>query len=99
MQFASTDPGRALITGNPSDFEAFDVPTLRGIARTAPYFHNNSAATLEVVVDLDSDHFFARFPTLTLAGDKEPDGDGDVGPPEALTAQQKADLVAFLWRL
>lgn len=28
----------------------FDIPQLRGIARTAPYFHNNSAATLEDVL-------------------------------------------------
>jgi hypothetical protein len=25
----------------------FDIPQLRGIPRTAPYFHNHSAATLE----------------------------------------------------
>jgi cytochrome c peroxidase len=28
-----------------------DVPGLHGISQTAPYFHNNSAATLEAVVD------------------------------------------------
>jgi hypothetical protein len=27
------------------------MPALRGIRNTAPYFHNNSAATLEAVVD------------------------------------------------
>jgi cytochrome c peroxidase len=37
-QVFSTDPGRAGITGNPEDFEAFDIPQLRGIANTAPYF-------------------------------------------------------------
>jgi hypothetical protein len=31
-QLFSTDPGRAAITGAPHDFEAFDVPALRGIA-------------------------------------------------------------------
>jgi cytochrome c peroxidase len=96
IQFFSTDPGRSMITGSPHDFEAFDVPTLRGISKTAPYFHNNAAETLEVVVDLYSDHFLARFPSLTLPGEKEPDPDGDIGPPEALTAQHKSDLVAFL---
>jgi YVTN family beta-propeller protein len=30
---------------------AFDTPTLRGIAATAPYFHDGSAATLRDVVD------------------------------------------------
>ena len=53
----SSDPGRALLTGfvgGPApldDWEKFDIPGLRGIGKTAPYFHNNSAATLEEVVD------------------------------------------------
>lgn len=54
----SSDPGRALLTGfiaggpTPTDdWNKFDIPGLRGISRTAPYFHNNSAATLEEVVD------------------------------------------------
>jgi cytochrome c peroxidase len=54
----SSDPGRALLTGfaGPSipgreDWNKFDVPGLRGISRTAPYFHNNSADTLEEVVE------------------------------------------------
>jgi cytochrome c peroxidase len=53
----SSDPGRALLTGFVGgappfdDWNKFDVPGLRGIRRTAPYFHNNSAATLEEVVD------------------------------------------------
>lgn len=48
----SPDPGRALITGNAQDFEsvnAFKIPSLWGAARTAPYFHDNSAKTLEDV--------------------------------------------------
>lgn len=51
------DPGRALITGvGPKDdptFEnmnAFKISALRGIKNTAPYFHDNSAKTLEDVV-------------------------------------------------
>jgi cytochrome c peroxidase len=51
----SPDPGRALITGVVDDptFEhvnAFKISPLRGIRRTAPYFHDNSARTLEDVV-------------------------------------------------
>lgn len=100
LQFYSTDPGRAAITGSPYDFEAFDVPSLRGIGGTAPYFHNNSAKTLEVVVELYSDHFMSRYPSLSISdGPAEPDPDGDIGPPEALSAEQKKDLVAFLKRL
>jgi cytochrome c peroxidase len=33
------------------DWNKFDVPALYGSSRTAPYFHNNSAATLEDVVE------------------------------------------------
>jgi len=49
---SSPDPGRALITGNVQDTEnrnAFKIPSLWGVARTAPYFHDNSAKTLEDV--------------------------------------------------
>jgi hypothetical protein len=41
------------------DLFVMDVTQLRGIAATAPYFHNNSAATLEEVLDL-YDAFFLR---------------------------------------
>ena len=50
----SPDPGRALITGVVNDptlehVNAFKISPLRGIRRTAPYFHDNSAKTLEQV--------------------------------------------------
>jgi cytochrome c peroxidase len=98
-QFFSTDPGRSAITGSAKDYEAFDIPTLRGIAKTSPYFHNNTVTTLEEVVELYSDHFLSRFPALTQPGEKELDPDGDIGPEETFTAGQKKDLVAFLKRL
>jgi cytochrome c peroxidase len=53
----SSDPGRALLTGfvggSPllDDWNKLDVPGLHGVSQTAPYFHDNSAATLEDVVD------------------------------------------------
>jgi cytochrome c peroxidase len=47
----TSDPGRMLLTGQPADVGMFDVTQLRGIGRTAPYFHNNSAATLDEVLD------------------------------------------------
>ena len=57
-QFLTTsDPGRLLLTGQPADLGVMDVTQLRGISRTAPYFHNNSAATLEQVLD----HYDAFF--------------------------------------
>ena len=47
---ASSDPGRLLLIGDNADFQKFDVPNLRGISRRAPYFVNNSARTLEDVL-------------------------------------------------
>jgi cytochrome c peroxidase len=46
----SSDPGRAAITGDFQDLNKFDTPSLRGVKHTAPYFHDNSAATLEDVI-------------------------------------------------
>lgn len=62
----SPDPGRALITGRidqpgpASDLNSFKIPTLWGVKNTAPYFHDNSAKTLEELVA-----HYARF-FLTL---------------------------------
>jgi cytochrome c peroxidase len=47
----SPDPGRALITGNAADANFFKIPTLWGVKNTAPYFHDNSAATLDAVAE------------------------------------------------
>jgi cytochrome c peroxidase len=46
----TTDPGRGLISGDIRDFGRLDVPTLFGVSKKAPYFHDNSAATLEQVI-------------------------------------------------
>jgi hypothetical protein len=63
----STDPGRVLITGNPSEFNTFDISTLRGLSKTAPYFHDNSAKTFEDV-GRHYQAFFAALSTLGLPG-------------------------------
>jgi hypothetical protein len=55
--------------------------------------------TLEEVVQLYSDHLLSRWPQLVQPGEKEPDDDGDSGPPEIFTLDQKVDLVSFLKRL
>jgi cytochrome c peroxidase len=55
--FESSDPGTVLtdahalelVAGN-QVFNRFDVPLLRGVNRTAPYFHDHRARTLEEVV-------------------------------------------------
>ena len=86
----SPDPGRALITGdarsaNFDSVNAFKIPSLRGIRSTAPYFHDNSAKTLEDVVR-HYDRFFATVGGLPTNGQ----------PPFFLTAQEQADIVAYL---
>ena len=55
--FITDDPGRLLLTGQIADLGVLDSTNLYGISKTAPYFHNNSAATLEEVVD----HYVALF--------------------------------------
>ena len=73
MRRVSSDPGRALLTGfvgGPpplDDWNKLDVNGLRGIRHTAPYFHNNSAATLEEVVDHYVE-FFKRVRALAAPG-------------------------------
>jgi cytochrome c peroxidase len=46
----TTDPGRAFITGRFADISRFKVPSVRGVAARAPYFHNGGAKTLRDVV-------------------------------------------------
>lgn len=54
---ASSDAGRGLLSGDFREFGRFDVPTLFGISKTAPYFHDNSAADLDAVIE----HYQAMF--------------------------------------
>ena len=52
MDQKEPDPGRGKVTNKPEDTGAFKTPTLRDIARSAPYFHDGSAKTLEEAVDI-----------------------------------------------
>jgi cytochrome c peroxidase len=45
------DEGRSEVTGKPEDRGAFKTPTLREVARTPPYMHDGSLASLDEVVD------------------------------------------------
>ena len=49
---AQGDRGRREVTGNPADDMMFKVPSLRNVARTAPYFHDGSVATLASAVEM-----------------------------------------------
>jgi cytochrome c peroxidase len=63
---------------------AFKTPTLRDVARRAPYMHDGSVSTLEEVVDL-----------YNKGGIDRPSRAEDIRPLH-LTKSEKADLVAFL---
>ena len=87
---SSPDPGISLISGNFTPFpfgpfSNFKIPTLWNVKNTAPYFHDASRKTLPDLMDHYGD-FFA------IATDVNIDGD----PPLVLTAQDKADVIAFL---
>jgi len=55
--FYTTDPGKALTTGQCSDLNRVKGPILRGLAARAPYFHNGSAANLLEVVNFYNERF------------------------------------------
>lgn len=66
---------------------AFKTPTLRDVARRAPYMHDGSVATLEEVIDL-----------YDGGGIDRPSRSPSIKP-LGLTASEKTDLVAFLQTL
>lgn len=71
---SSPDPGRALVTGNAQDAEsmnAFKIPSLWGVARTAPYFHDNSSKTLEDVARHYARFFAAISPIVLTQQDQD----------------------------
>ena len=78
------DQGRARITESDADVGKFKVPSLRNVAVTAPYMHDGSMATLEDVVE----HY-------SRGGEGHPNTDPTIHALD-LSAQEKADLVAFL---
>jgi cytochrome c peroxidase len=78
------DSGRMRITLNENDRGAFKTPSLRNVAVSAPYMHDGSIATLEEVID-----FFAS------GGEHHPN-QSPLTQGFNITAQEKADLIAFL---
>ena len=53
----TTDPGRALISGNCEDIGKFKGPILRGLPTARLYFHNGSATSLMDVVNFYETRF------------------------------------------
>jgi cytochrome c peroxidase len=79
------DFGRYVQTKSASDMGAFKTPTLRNIAKTAPYMHDGSLATLKDVVD----HYVG-------GGTSNPHLDKEIHALAFLTFNERADLKAFL---
>lgn len=77
--------GLYTVTGDLKDVGKFRVPSLRNIAVTAPYMHDGSVATLEQVLDHYTTGGRARNPNVS-----------ESIQPITLTAEQRADLIAFL---
>ena len=98
--FRTSDPGRLLLTGQLADLGMMDNTSLRGISRTAPYFHNNSAATLEEVLDHYT-AFFARAGRLNPPPSLPPilSSDGLVIDRGFIGAEERAALLAYLRKL
>lgn len=81
------DSGRMRITHNEEDRDRFKVPTLRNIALTAPYMHNGSMETLEMVIEHYSEGI-QKHKNLNKAL-----------TPIHFSTKEKQDLVAFLMTL
>ena len=82
-----TDPGRFSESKVEGDHGAFKTPTLRNIAKSAPYMHDGSLKTLKDVVD-----FYAG------GGNSNPYLDKEIKEIK-LSGKDRADLVEFLQSL
>ena len=83
--YPTTDLGRFQVTKNEADRFVFKVPSLRNSAKTAPYFHDGSIATLGEAVRLMGKHQLG----LALS-------DGDVTSIVAFLGALTGDLAADL---
>jgi cytochrome c peroxidase len=84
------DEGRMKTTLDPADKAKFKTPSLRNIARTAPYMHDGRFTTLEQVIDhYNTGAKNSATIEFLMQYNLQPGGLG-------LSAQDKADLVAFL---
>ena len=93
---SGADYGLFAVTGNVADKDRFKAPTLRNIARSAPYMHDGSLATLDAVID-----FYEAGGRVLTDGPRP--GDGRAHPSKnpfikgfTLTAQERQDLLDFL---
>jgi cytochrome c peroxidase len=96
ISYPADNPGLYELTRNPGDVGKFKAPTLRNIAVTAPYMHDGSIFTLEEAID----HYAAGGRTIADGSYRGVGRDNPHKSPSirgfSLTADQRADLVAFL---
>ena len=85
MDQKEPDVGRFKVTNKPADTGAFKTPTLRDIEKSAPYFHDGSAKTLEEAVDI-----------MLGAGKPNQYLDQKNLQPHKLLPEQREDLLNFL---
>jgi cytochrome c peroxidase len=81
------DIGRQKISSSESDYAAFKTPSLRDVARSAPYFHDGSVATLAEAVTL-----------MAKGGIKNKNLDSKLSD-RKLTPAEISSVVAFLGSL
>ncbi|HSM03917.1 MAG TPA: cytochrome c peroxidase [Longimicrobiales bacterium] len=84
VSWGASDRGRFAVTGEPEDRGAFKTPSLRNVARTAPYMHDGSIRDLAGVID----HY-------DRGGTPNPYLDPEIEP-LGLTSEEKRQLLAFL---
>jgi len=81
------DVGRAKVSNQPGDWAAFKVPTLRNVAKSAPYFHDGSVAKLEDAVRVMATGGYANKNLSPLLVDRK------------LSDAEVKEIVAFLGAL
>ncbi|HUF51415.1 MAG TPA: cytochrome c peroxidase [Longimicrobiales bacterium] len=84
VSWGTGDSGRFMLSGSEHDGGVFNTPSLRNVARTAPYMHDGSMRTLEDVIE-----FYDR------GGQPNPRLDRDIEPLRLNTQEQRA-LLTFL---
>jgi cytochrome c peroxidase len=83
----SGDQGLGSVTGKTADNYKFRTPSLRNVARTAPYMHDGSFRTLDEVLF----YYLRSVPSLG------PDGLAlDIESLQGVSIDETADLIAFL---
>ena len=85
MDAPEPDKGRFNASKKEEDTGAFMTPTLRDIAKSAPYFHDGSIATLEEAVDF-----------MLNGGKPNQYLDKKNLEKRTITADQRRDLLEFL---